>query len=101
MAIRHIAKETPVCKERLIATKAMGRSIVKLITFIYGFIREKSSFATFSVLFMSCTFLACEYNDFIHSCRLNAQSRKCSNIFGSYQGFKSGGESADIDRFGV
>ena len=74
-----MAKETPVSKERLIAAKAIGRSMVKPITLIYGFTSEKSNLVAFNVLLIIVTFLAREYNDFINGHRFNAQSRKRAN----------------------
>src|SRR5699024_6182751 len=96
--IKHIAKETPVNIERLIAAKAIGRSIVKPITLKYGLTREKSSFVAFNILLIIFTSLACKYNNFVNGCWLYIQSRKCCNIFGFDQSFKTCWKCADTNR---
>ena len=44
MAIKHIANDTPVSKERLIAANTIGRSRVKQIVLKYGFTNAISNF---------------------------------------------------------
>ena len=82
MAIKHMAKETPVRMERLMAAKAIGRSMVNPITLIYGFTREKSNFVDFKILLIIVTFLACKHYNFINGGRLNSQVGETVNIFG-------------------
>src|SRR5699024_504531 len=99
MAIKHIAKETPVSIERLMAAKAIGRSMVKPITLTYGFTSEKSNFVAFNILLIIFTFLACKYNDFINGSRFNVQASKCSNIFSFDQSFKTSRKSTNTHSF--
>ena len=73
MAIKHIANDTPVSKERLIAANTIGRSRVKQIVLKYGFTNAISNFVDFKILLIIVTFLACKHYNFINGGRLNGQ----------------------------
>lgn len=64
----------------------------------YGLTREKSSFVAFNILLIIFTSLACKYNNFVNGCWLYIQSRKCCNIFGFDQSFKTCWKCADTNR---
>lgn len=81
IAIKHIAKETPVISDLLMAAKTTGITIVKQIFFMYGFIKEKSSLAVFKVSFIMVTILISEYNNIINRHRFNVQVTEILHIF--------------------
>ena len=85
MAIKHIANDTPVSKERLIAANTIGRSRVKQIVLKYGFTNAISNFVDFKILLIIVTFLACKHYNFINGGRINGQVRETANIFGFHQ----------------
>ena len=88
MAIKHIANDTPVSKERLIAANTIGRSRVKQIVLKYGFTNAISNFVDFKILLIIVTFLACKHYNFINGGRINGQVRETANIFGFHQSLK-------------
>ena len=98
MAIKHMANDTPVSKERLIAANTIGRSRVKQIVLKYGFTNATSNFVDFKILLIIVTFLACKHYNFINGGRLNGQVRETANIFGFHQCLKSRRECTNTSR---
>jgi len=98
MAIKHIANDTPVSKERLIAANTIGRSRVKQIVLKYGFTNAISNFVDFKILLIIVTFLACKHYNFINGGRINGQVRETANIFGFHQSLKSRRECTNTSR---
>ena len=98
MAIKHIANDTPVSKERLIAANTIGRSRVKQIVLKYGFTNAISNFVDFKILLIIVTFLACKHYNLINGGRLNGQVGEIVNIFGFHQSLKSRRECTNTIR---